>query len=487
MRFYTTERLSTRRARTPEGYLLCEGAPLARTGIMHYADGETPIRPAEGQETVQIHRTEDEVFAPLTIASYAGKPLTNDHPAQDVTPLTWRDLACGMIMNPRRGTGDQDDCLLGDVLITDPELIKMVESNDKTELSAGYDADYEELSPGIGRQRNIIINHVALVEQGRCGPRCRIGDEEKKEKPLMSYIKDLLLRAYKAKDEKTIDAIADEAAKEKPELAGGAGASEHHVHVHLNGKETEDDEEAELAEGGSVEERLARLEALLEALVDQNGNGDKKPKDNKGKDTKGKDNKGKDTKDEKEDEDDDEEEKERKRKKKEEEEKAKTEDDATVTALGLEAPPGTEDRAMKARDSSYLEDAWRQHIAYAEIIVPGARMPTFDAAARPAVTLTKLCGARTALLEHAYTHDKVRAIIDEINGNRMLDFKRMTCDAARTMIAAVASQVGKMNNAGSGFGLYAAQHGSGGGSGVKGKIMTPADLNKIAKEMYKRN
>jgi hypothetical protein len=460
---------------------------------MHYADGETPIRPAEGQETVQIHRTEDEVFAPLTIASYAGKPLTNDHPESDVTPATWRDLACGMIMNPRRGTGDQMDFLLGDVLITDPELIKMVESNDKTELSAGYDADYEELAPGIGRQRNIIINHVALVEQGRCGPRCRIGDEDKKEKSRMSYLKDILLRAYKAKDEKAIDAIADEAAKEKPELAGGAPGAEHHVHVHLPGSETDDDEGAEMAEGGSVEERLARLESLLEALVDQNGSGDKKSKDKftpfKKGDKRSKDKKEEEddddtkVKDEKEDEKEDDDEEEKKKKEKSED----AMDDATVTALGFEAPPGTEDRAMKARDSTYLEDAWRQHIAYAEIIVPGARMPTFDAAARPAVTLSKLCGARTALLEHAYTQDKVRAIIDEINGNRMLDFKRMTCDAARTMISAVAAQVGKMNNAGSGFGLYAAQHGSGGGAGVKGKIMTPADLNKLAKEMYKRN
>ena len=47
-----------------------------------------------------------------------------------------------------------------------------------TEVSLGYDADYEQTAPGVGRQTNIIGNHVALVERGRCGPRCAIGDRQ---------------------------------------------------------------------------------------------------------------------------------------------------------------------------------------------------------------------------------------------------------------------------------------------------------------------
>ena len=482
MLYYTDEQLGPTRSKTPEGYLLCEGVPLARTGIMLYMAGETPVEPAPGEREVRIHRQPEEVFDPRTIASYVGKPLTNDHPDDDVTPSSWRDLACGIIMNPRRGEGDLQDCLLGDVLATDPSVIAMIERNEKTHVSVGYDADYEEIAPGVGVQKNIRVNHVALVEEGRCGPRCQIGDSKPTEKKRMSYLTAALHRAFKAKDAKELDAIEEEVKKDNPELAeNNMGAGEQHVHVHLGSADTpvKDDEETEMAEGGSTEERLSRLESLLEALLDKIGGGE-------GEDSKPKDRKGKDKKDEVPEQfkkkDDDEDDKEDKKKDTDD-----AMDDETVKALGFEAPPGTDDRAGKARDSAYLADAWQQHVAYAEIIAPGARMPTFDSAARPAVTLTKLCGARAQLLEHAYTsQDKARAIIDEINGNRVLDFKRMTCDSARVMIAAVAAEIGKANNAGTGFGGWSARQGSSGGTGVKGKIVTPADLNKMAREMYKR-
>ncbi len=71
----------------------------------------------------------------------------------------------------------EDDILLADLLITDKAAIESVRAGLR-EVSCGYDADYEQIEPGRGRQRNIIGNHVALVEKGRCGSRCAIGDKD---------------------------------------------------------------------------------------------------------------------------------------------------------------------------------------------------------------------------------------------------------------------------------------------------------------------
>ena len=43
-------------------------------------------------------------------------------------------------------------------------------------LWEGYNAFYEQTAPGLGRQKDIHCNHVALVDEGRCGKRCAIMD-----------------------------------------------------------------------------------------------------------------------------------------------------------------------------------------------------------------------------------------------------------------------------------------------------------------------
>lgn len=477
MRFYTTERLSANRELTPEGYLLCKDVPLARTGTMLYGPGETPIKPAKGSQAVRIHRRPEDVFCPTSLASYAGKPFCDDHPEDDVTPKNWKDLTKGIVFTPHQGVGDQADVVLGDILITDPATIELVKDNEKVEISAGYDADYEEVAPGEGYQKNIIINHVALVADGRCGPRCRIGDtaNPKERKSMNASIYALLHRAFKAKDAGELEQIANEA----DPGAGGEGG-EHHVHVHLGGgaKAGGDEEGAGMpppggapgggAGGGDMETRMAAMEAALQKIMQMLSGGNGAPA---GDPDPAGDKAAKDA-----------EEAERVRK--------EMEDDETVTGLGMEAPPGTEDKARNAKDSAYLADAWQVLVSQVEIIVPGARFPTFDSAARPAVTFTKICGMRVETLDRAYQNAKLAPAIDAMNGGRKPDFAKMTCDAARIMIASVAREAGRLNNAGvqdtDTFGSVAARQGTLGGGGVKGKMLTPADLNAAARKLYNR-
>lgn len=177
-RFYIQSTLSEHIAETPEGYLLCSEVPIARTGSLEYLPEEVPITPAGGKDVITIYRLAEDLFSPETIASFEGKTFVVTHPADGVNPDNWRDVAVGHAQNVRRGSGAESDLLLADVLVTDREAIIQIQDEGIREISCGYDAEYEEIAPGIGKQTAIIGNHVALVEAGRCGPRCAVRDQK---------------------------------------------------------------------------------------------------------------------------------------------------------------------------------------------------------------------------------------------------------------------------------------------------------------------
>ena len=172
--YYITEQLSEHIGETPEGFLLCRDVPLTRTGVFEYTASEVPVE-ASLDGMVKIQRDEDEVFAQNTIASFEGKPVTINHPEGMVTPENWSELAHGIVQNVRRGQGEMSDLLLGDLLITTEKGIELVKSGLR-EVSCGYDAQYEQIEKGKGRQKEIIGNHIALVTKGRAGGRCAIQD-----------------------------------------------------------------------------------------------------------------------------------------------------------------------------------------------------------------------------------------------------------------------------------------------------------------------
>ena len=175
-KFYTSEKISEKIEETPEGFLIAYDVPVAKIGEQVYKGDEVPIEPnAEG--LVTIKRTEEEVFKPEAISSFEGKPFTIDHPDEMVTPENWKDLAHGFITNLRRGAREKFDLLIGDIVITTNKAIELVKGGMR-EISCGYDADYEQLDKGVGIQKNIVGNHIALVMRGRAGHRCAIGDKQ---------------------------------------------------------------------------------------------------------------------------------------------------------------------------------------------------------------------------------------------------------------------------------------------------------------------
>jgi hypothetical protein len=180
-RYYTVESLGPQRYLTPEGFMVCVGTPVARVGEMTYGPGETPIEPGSDGR-VYITRNPEEVFAPESIASLVGKPITDDHPPVDVGPENWKYYAHGVVINPHRGTGAFKDFLVADLFVWDAGLIDDINKG-KRDVSCGYNPEYFPVEdedgnelPGRGEQARIVYNHLALVTRGRCGPRCSIGD-----------------------------------------------------------------------------------------------------------------------------------------------------------------------------------------------------------------------------------------------------------------------------------------------------------------------
>lgn len=209
---YFASKVSENLHKTPEGYLLAIGVPIGRIGEMEYGPGETPIS-VGNDGIVRISREEKELFKPETIASFEGKPFTIGHPAQFVDPENWKELAKGIVQNVRRGTGEFKDDLLADILITDAIAISLVE-NGKRQLSCGYEAEYVHTGPGIGIQKNIIGNHLALVEEGRAGDAYKINDH-KGESSMNKKLEAALKKIFGKTSDEIMKEAEDKEAAEK--------------------------------------------------------------------------------------------------------------------------------------------------------------------------------------------------------------------------------------------------------------------------------
>jgi len=162
--------------RRDDGYLVAD-ARVARTGIQLYAGYEVgkPEMPV-----VRVYRPDAEVFSRDTMASFAHRPVTNEHPADPVTADNWKDHAVG---NTADEIARDGSLLRVPLMVSDAAAIADIEKG-KRELSAGYTCDlaFEAGQTATGEaydaiQKNIRANHVAIVQRGRAGSEVRIGDD----------------------------------------------------------------------------------------------------------------------------------------------------------------------------------------------------------------------------------------------------------------------------------------------------------------------
>lgn len=179
MTFRFTDAVSVSGTRkTNDGYLVAE-ARSVRTGIQLYRGAE--VGKAD-MDVVRVYRPEDEVFSADSLQSFSHAPMTLDHPAEAVTADNWRRLSVGEVSTAAKRDGEW---IVLPLILKDAATIKSVEGG-KCELSAGYSCTLD-WTPGEtpegeaydAVQRNIKINHLAVVDRARAGSQARIGDDTK--------------------------------------------------------------------------------------------------------------------------------------------------------------------------------------------------------------------------------------------------------------------------------------------------------------------
>jgi hypothetical protein len=164
--------------RTSDGYLVAEFARVARTGIQEYAGREVGDA---SRARVRVYRPESEVFSDASIRSFAHRPLTDGHPTELVDAKNWKKYAVGHVDGEIMRDGKTVRVPL---IAMDAATCDRAEKGDARELSVGYTCDlkFEDGVTPEGEkydavQRNIRVNHIAIVRKARGGEQLRIGDD----------------------------------------------------------------------------------------------------------------------------------------------------------------------------------------------------------------------------------------------------------------------------------------------------------------------
>ena len=209
------------------GYWLIKDNPMTKAGVFPYL-GKQISPELEPSKIYQVLRPKEELTKPETLKSLELIPLLNDHEmvGKDFTPVEEKGS---------HGTTGQNVKVNGNIITNDLRLLSEVIKNEvesgKKDLSMGYRCRYE-LTPGEFEgqhydaiQRDIIYNHIALVDEGRMGSDVRVMDSF-----TFDSIKDLTKETTTMAEEKTtqdtdkrelIREVMAIAAKPNDDFAGG--------------------------------------------------------------------------------------------------------------------------------------------------------------------------------------------------------------------------------------------------------------------------
>lgn len=258
--------ISPNQIETGEGFLICRNVPIARTGKQEYLGWEIGLTGADSDRLITVMRPPEEVFSDAALASFEGKPTTNDHPPDLIGPDDAAVYEKGHAQNIRRGSGEWADYVLADLHIHDRELIDAIQ-NGKREISCGYECEYIKNEDGTYSQKKIRGNHVAVVERGRAGKRAAILDSannkqagqrpERKAMKKKGLFFRLFGQAVKDKSPEEIEQLAMDAAAAFDEAVETVKEEDGNEKKETGKKETVD----ESAIDGIVDKVLERMAA----------------------------------------------------------------------------------------------------------------------------------------------------------------------------------------------------------------------------------
>jgi hypothetical protein len=152
-------------------------AMIARTGIQSYSAGELGLKDRSPSDMIRVYRPPEAVFDQQAMAGMAHRPVTNDHPSENVTADNWKRLAVGFAGGDVARDGKYIRVPLA---LMDAQAIRDWDAG-KRELSVGYECDLNftdgvtpEGEPYDAVQDNIRPNHIALCRSARGGPELRL-------------------------------------------------------------------------------------------------------------------------------------------------------------------------------------------------------------------------------------------------------------------------------------------------------------------------
>lgn len=254
---------------TCDGFLICRNVPIARTGEMEYLESELK-QDGGSSKIVTVCRSPDEVFSEAALSSFEGKPVTDEHPPELLTPETYSIYAKGHAQNIRRGTGEWEGHVMADLHIQDEGLIQAVQDG-KREISCGYECSYTENGDGTYSQHDIRGNHIAVVTRGRAGKQVAILDSKKtamaKRPERKGNMKNnlffkLFAKAARDASPEELETMAADAAEALAEVPGEKESSDKFLK-----KEDLKKEENKKSEAEDACSTDSKLNALMDAIT----------------------------------------------------------------------------------------------------------------------------------------------------------------------------------------------------------------------------
>lgn len=252
---------------TPEGYLAFSDVPITRSGVFPYRRNDGAIS--------HEAKLPDEILSDHTVSTAQSKAVTDDHPNGLVTVENHQQLAKGFSHTDARVDGDK---MLVSFTVTDSALINKIK-NGKREVSIGFLSDIKQESgvyEGVtydSVQRNIEINHIAIVDKGRAGSEIGIRadsaawqiEEGGQTMPTYKidskdYEVDPVVKAHLETQQAKLDA-ADLKLKEVDTLQGRVDA--HEATIAAKDKEIADLNEKAMS-ADEMDEKIAERIALVE-------------------------------------------------------------------------------------------------------------------------------------------------------------------------------------------------------------------------------
>ena len=161
------------------GFWIIKKNPISRTGVFPYM-GRSISDECEPDKVYYVYRSADTLAQSVPTWDNPPKPFINDHEmlGEGFSKIDDRPVQ-GVIHNPVF----ENDTLYADISVYSESLKDKI-ANGKKELSLGYFCKYRK-EKGVYKgqaydyvQEDMVGNHIALVDNGRCGSDVKVFDSK---------------------------------------------------------------------------------------------------------------------------------------------------------------------------------------------------------------------------------------------------------------------------------------------------------------------